>query len=201
MRKIFMALAVVAIFFAWSNTVSAAVFTQEQVDKIMDYVEQNPAASPENTSTLNLTPAQLQEKFNTELKPVLDRTQFENDEERATMEKIFLIQDFQLFEEEVGKFYLNIFGDGVAILGVTGNNDDRFKLATCAYINPETPGEKVLSLQVLLSFVKSVAPEENAPKLLEALAAEQSGTLTRNGVKFSTVKDGNLILLSAVAAQ
>lgn len=201
MRKIFIALAVVAIFFAWSNTVSAAVFTQEQVDKIVDYVEQNPAASPENTSTLNLTPAQLQEKFNAELKPVLDKTQFENDEERATMEKIFLIQDFQLFEEEVGKFYLNIFGDGVAILGMTGNNDDNFKLASCAYINPETQGEKVLSSLVLLSFVKAVAPEENPQNLLETLAAEQSGTLTRNGVKFSTVKDGNLILLSAVAAQ
>ena len=196
-----MALAIVAIFFAWSNTVSAAVFTQEQVDKIMDYVEQNPAASPENTAALNLTPAQLQEKFNAELKPVLDKTQFENDEERATMEKIFLIQDFQVFEEEIGKFYLNIFGDGVAILGMTGNNDDRFKLASCAYINPETQNEKILSLQVLLTFVKTVAPEENTPKLLEDLAAEQSGTLTRNGVKFSTVKDGNLILLSAVAAQ
>lgn len=201
MRAIFMALAVVAIFFAWSNNVSAAVFTQEQVDKIMNYVEQNPAASPENTSALNLTPAQLQEKFNAELKPVLDKTQFENDEERTTMEKVFLIQDFQIFEEENGKFYLNIFGDGVAILGMTGNNDDRFKLASCAYINPESQGEKVLSSLVLFSFVKSVAPEENPQKLLETLAAEQSGSLTRNGIKFSVIKDGNLILLSAVAAQ
>lgn len=199
MKKIFMALAVVAIFFAWSNNVSAAVFTQEQVDKIMNYVDQNPAASPENTSALKLTPEQLKEKFNAELKPVLDKTKFENDEERATMEKVFLIQDFQIFEEEGGKFYLNIFGDGVAVLGMTGNNDDNFKLASCAYINPETQGEKVLSSLVLLSFVKAVAPEENPQNLLETLAAEQSGTLTRNGIKFSAVKDGNLILLSAVA--
>ena len=201
MKKIFRALALVTIFFAWSNNVSAAVFTQEQVDKIMNYVDQNPAASPENTSALNLTPEQLKTKFNAELKPVLDKTQFENDEERATMEKVFLIQDFQLFEEEGGKFYLNVFGDGVAILGMTGNNDDSFKLASCAYINPETQGEKVLSSLVLFSFVKSVAPEENPQKLLETLAAEQSGSLTRNGIKFSAVKDGNLILLSAVAEQ
>lgn len=201
MKKIFMALALVTIFFAWSNNVSAAPFTQEQVDKIMNYVDQNPAASPENTSVLKLTPAQLKEKFNAELKHVLDKTKFENDEERATMEKVFLIQDFQIFEEEGGKFYLNIFGDGVAVLGMTGNNDDNFKLASCAYINPETQGEKVLSSLVLLSFVKAVAPEENPQNLLETLAAEQSGTLTRNGIKFSAVKDGNLILLSAVAAQ
>lgn len=196
-----MALAVVAIFFAWSNNVSAAVFTQEQVDKIMNYVEQNPAASPENTSVLKLTPAQFQTNFNAELKPVLDKTQFENDEERATMEKVFLIQDFQIFDSEGGKFYLNIFGDGVAILGMTGNNDDNLKLAICSYINPETQGEKVLSSLVLMSFVKSVAPEENPQTLLEAIAAEKSGTLTRNGIKFSAVRDGNLILLSAVAEQ
>lgn len=199
MKKIFMALALVAIFFVWSNNVSAAVFSQEQVDKIMNYVDQNPAASAQNTSVLKLTPAQLKEKFNAELKPVLDKTQFENDEERTTMEKVFLIQDFQIFEEEGGKFYLNIFGDSVAILGMTGNNDDNFKLASCAYINPETQGEKVLSSLVLFSFVKSVAPEENPQTLLETLAAEQSGSLTRNGIKFSAVKDGNLILLSAVA--
>ena len=201
MKKIFMALAIVAIFFAWSNNVSAAPFTQEQVDKIMNYVDQNPAASPENTSALNLTPAQLQTNFNAELKPVFDKTQFENDEERAAMEKIFLIQDFQVFDTEAGKFYLNIFGDGVAVFGLTGNNDDRFKLASCAYTNPETQGEKVLSSLVLLTFVKTVAPEENPQTLLETLAAEQSGSLTRSGIKFSAVKDGNLILLSAVADQ
>lgn len=165
----------------------------------MNYVDNNPAASPQNTAVLKLTPAQLQTKFNAEIKPVLDKTKFENDEERAIMEKVLLIQDFQLFDSESGKFYLNIFGDGVAVFGITGNNDDSLKLASCAYINPETQGERIVSSLVLLSFVKAVAPEENPQNLLETLAAEQSGTLTRNGIKFSAVKDGNLILLSAVA--
>lgn len=200
LKKIFMTAAIVAIFFAWSGLVEAAGFTQEQVDKIMASVNQNPASSPENKLTLNLTPAQLQTSFNAEVKPILDKTQFDNDEERAMMEKIFLIQDFQVFESDAGKFYMNVFGNNAAIFGVSGNDNDGLKLATCAYANPETNAEKTLSSVILFSFVKVVAPAENPQTLLESLAAEQTGTLIRNGIKFSAARDGDLILLSAVKA-
>lgn len=200
MKEIFMAAAIVAIFFVWSDIAEAAGFTQAQVDKMMASVDQNPAASPESKLTLRMTPSQFRTNFNNELKPVLEKTQFDNDEERTIMEKLFLIEDFQVYEEGGGNFYLNVFGNSVAIFGVTGNDNPSFKLVTCAYTNPETQGESTLASVILLSFVKVIAPEENPQVLLNALAAEQSGTLIRNGVKFSATKDDNLILVSAVKA-
>ena len=161
MKKIFLTLVTAAVLFAFGGFVEAAPFTQEQVDKLMDSVNKNPAASPANKSLLMLTPAQFKTNFNTELRPVLNQAQYDSDDERALMEQIFLIKDFQVFEAEGGLFYLNVFGNNTAVFGVTGNDNNRFKLLNCAYTKPENPGEEMVSSMVLLAFVTVVAPEEN----------------------------------------
>ena len=201
MKKIFLTLAIVASLFAFGGEGAAAAFTQAQVEKLMSYVDQHPAASPENTAALPVTAAQFKTNFNAEIKPVLDQAQFNSADDRAVMEKLFLIQDFQVSEGSGGKFYLNVFGDSVAIFGVTGNDSNRFKLAACSYTKPENQGDETLSSLVLLAFTKVIAPDENPQELLKALAAEESGTLTRNDVKFTAARDGDLVLLSAVKAQ
>lgn len=198
MKAILTALAVVLIL--TGSRVEAAEFTHEQIDKIMAYVNQNPAASPENTAALPLTPAMFQKNFNAEVKSVLDKAQFDSAEDRAVMEKIFLIQDFQAYESNGGKFYLNVFGNRVAIFGVTANDNNRFKFVSCAYTMPETQDEKSLSSLILVTFAKVVALNENPQNLLSDLAAEQSGSLTRNGVTFSALRDNDLILLSVTKA-
>lgn len=196
MKKFFTALAVALML---AVNVEAAPFTQEQVDTLMASVNQNPAASPENKSLLMLTPAQFKTNFNNELRPVLSQAQYDNDEERALMEQIFLIRDYQIFEAAGGRFYLNVFGNNTAIYGVTGNDSNRFKLLNCAYTKPENPGEEMVSSMVLLAFVTVVAPEENPQQLMKDLGAEESGTLIRGGVKFTAARNGDLVLLSAVA--
>ena len=198
MKAILAALAVVLIL-AGSH-VEAAEFTHEQIDKIMAYVNQNPAASPENTATLPLTPTMFRKNFNADVKSVLDKAQFDSAEDREIMEKIFLIQDFQVYESNDGKFYLNVFGNRVAIFGVTANDNNRFKFVSCAYTMPENQDEKSLSSLILVTFAKAVALNENPQALLSDLAAAQSSTLTRNGVTFSAVRDNDLILLSATKA-
>ena len=200
MKKLFTALTIAAVLFLFGGFVEAAPFTQEQVDKLMNSVNQNPAASPDNKSLLMLTPAQFKTNFNTELRPVLNKAEYNNDEERALMENIFLIKDYQVFEAEGGLFFLNVFGNNTAVFGVTGNDNNRFKLLNCAYTKPENPGEEMVSSMVLMAFVTVVAPEENPQQVLKDLGAEESGTLTRGGVKFTAAKDGDLILLSAVKA-
>ena len=201
MKKIFLTLVTAAVLFAFGGFVEAAPFTQEQVDKLMNSVNQNPAASPDNKSLLMLTPAQFKTNFNTELRPVISQAKYDNDDERALMEQIFLIKDYTVFEAEGGLFYLNVFGNNTAIFGVTGNDSNRFKLLNCAYTKPENPGEEMVSSMVLLAFVTVVAPEENPQQLLKDLGAEESGTLIRGGVKFSASTDGDgLVLLSAVKA-
>ena len=201
MKKIFLTLVTAAVLFAFGGFVEAAPFTQEQVDKLMDSVNKNPAASPANKSLLMLTPAQFKTNFNTELRPVLNQAQYDSDDERALMEQIFLIKDFQVFEAEGGLFYLNVFGNNTAVFGVTGNDNNRFKLLNCAYTKPENPGEEMVSSMVLLAFVTVVAPEENPQQLLKDLGAEESGTLIRGGVKFTASTDGDgLVLLSATKA-
>ena len=142
----------------------------------------------------------FRKNFNADVKSVLDKAQFDSAEDREIMEKIFLIQDFQVYESNDGKFYLNVFGNRVAIFGVTANDNNRFKFVSCAYTMPENQDEKSLSSLILVTFAKAVALNENPQALLSDLAAAQSSTLTRNGVTFSAVRDNDLILLSATKA-
>lgn len=200
MKKIFLTLITAAVLFAFGGFVEAAAFTQEQVDKLMSQVGNNPAASPDNKSLLMITPAQFKKNFNNELRPVISQAKYDNDEERVLMEQVFLIQDYQVFEATGGLFYLNVFGNSTAVFGVTGNDNNRFKLLNCAYTKPENPGEEMISSMVLMAFVTVVAPEENPQQLLKDLGAEESGTLIRGGVKFTAARDGDLVLVSAVKA-
>ena len=170
--------------------------TSEQIDKIMAYIEQHPAASSENIATLNVDIAQFQESFNAAITPYIEKAQLDG-ELREIMEKLFLIDEYQTFDVHDGKFFFNIFGDSVGIFGVT-NHDDRFKILLCIYNTPEDKNNLTLSSLVLASFTEVLLPEEiDVERFLRELSA--SGTKTQGGVKFSIAADGNLNTLSATA--
>ena len=118
--------------------------SSEQIDKILEHIDKNPAIDVENTLTLNVTADDLQRDFNIAIRPFIDKAPLEDDV-RDIMEKLFLISDWNVFEAEGGKFFMNLFGDSVAICGVTAHDNDRFKLLSCIYVAPETSNENTLA--------------------------------------------------------
>ena len=195
MKRILMALAVLLVFTA---QVEAAAFTHEQLDKVLAYIEQNPAASSKNAATLKLDIATLQNNFNAVMESVFAEAKFDSDEEREVMEKLFLIKDYKIFEADEGKIFLNGFGDSAAIFGVTGKDDDRFKVLTCVYTTPENQTDMTFSSLILGSFMTTVLPAVEPETFLRELAASKSGQLTRDGITFSLAKQDGLILLTAI---
>ena len=169
--------------------------SSEQIDKILEHIDKNPAIDVENTLTLNVTADTLQRDFNIAIHPFIDKAPLEDDV-RDIMEKLFLISDWNVFEAEGGKFFMNLFGDSVAICGVTAHDNDRFKLLSCIYVAPETSNENTLASLVLASFVKVLFPTVDAEKFLREL----TGIVTRDGIKLSLAADGGLIFVTAVAA-
>ena len=169
--------------------------SSEQIDKILEHIDKNPALAAENTLTLNVTADALQRDFNIAIRPFIDKAPLEDDV-RDIMEKLFLISDWNVFEADGGKFFMNLFGDSVAICGVTAHDNDRFKLLSCIYVAPETSNENTLASLVLASFVKVLFPTVDAEKFLREL----SGNVTRDGIKLSIAADGGLIFVTAVAA-
>ena len=168
--------------------------THEQIDVILEKIAQNPAIAPENTLTLKVTADALQNDFNTAIQPFLDKAELEDDV-RDVMEKLFLISEWNVFTDNGVKFFMNLFGDSVAIFGVMADDGERFKLLNCVYVMPETPNETTLASLVLASFVKVLLPNVDAEKFLREL----TGDVTRDGIKFSIAADSGLIFVTAVA--
>ena len=169
--------------------------TSEQIDKIFERIDKNLAVNVENTLTLGLTADIVRNDFNVAIRPFLDKSELEADV-RDVMEKLFLIREWKVFEAEGGKLFMNLFGDSVAIFGVTARGDNRFKLLTCVYVAPKTQNENTLASLVLASFVKVLLPTVDVEKFLRGL----SGGVTLDGIKFSLAADGGLIFVTAVAA-
>lgn len=171
--------------------------TNEQIDKIFEFIEANPAAAPESKSVLALDAANFQNNFNAEIQPFLDTCQFDDAETIEIMTKLFLIKEPQIFSSEAGKLFMNMFGDRTAIFGVSGNDDDRFKLLTCVYTTPEDTDENTLSSMVLNYFVMTLLPGVDAESFLRELST--TGQKVSGGMNFSIAADGNLIFVTAVA--
>ncbi|MBR3748179.1 MAG: hypothetical protein IKP64_06075 [Selenomonadaceae bacterium] len=199
MKKFFIAL---TIFFCVTggNFVNAASFTESQFDKIFTDVTKNPAAAPENSATLDLNIDTLKEKFNGFVAPFLKNSLGVDD--ISAFEHIFMIKTYKIFPNDSGDTFANVFGTknpNVAIVGVTVPDGGNFKVLQCCYTTPES-GDEIFSAQLALAaFVYCVAPDVEVPTLMSELTAENSsGSVTKNGVKFSIAEDGNLNMLTAV---
>ena len=170
-------------------------FTSEQIDTLMKFVDEN---FPANDSPLPIDFDALQKNFNAEMKTFLSQCPFDDAEEAEVMEKLFLIGEFfQVFEVPGGKFFFNLFGERTAILGASGTGDDRFKILVCAYTQPETNEENILSSMILVGFVKVLLPAVDAEKFLHELSA--SGKKISGGVNFSISSEDKITFVMAGA--
>lgn len=170
-------------------------FTSAQIDTLMKFIDEN---FPANAAPLPIDFDALQKNFNAEMKTFLSQCSFSDGEETEVMEKLFLIGEFlQVFELPSGKFFFNTFGAGTAILGASGAGDDRFKILVCAYTQPETNDENILSSMILIGFVKVLLPAVDAEKFLRELSA--SGKKFSGGVSFSIAAVDNITFVTAGA--
>lgn len=169
----------------------ALSITGEHVDKIFAYIE---TARPENFPALDIDAAQFQKRFNAEQIPYLDKAQLTGEQRKLT-EKILLIDEYQIFQAEAGKLYLKIFGDSAAFFAVTGNDDDRFKLLSCAYLTPKTQNEQTIASLIIAAMVKALLPAVEIEQFLAELSMGKF--MARDGVKFWPFANDDLIFLSA----
>lgn len=198
MKKFFIAL---TIFFCMtSGNVNAAPFTESQFDKIFTDVTKNPAAAPESSATFDLNIDTFKEKFNGFVAPFLKQSLGVDD--ISAFEHLFMIKTYKIFPNAGGDTFANVFGTknpNVAIVGVTVPDGGNFKVLQCCYTTPEDNDEIFAAQLALAAFVHCVAPDVEVPTLMSELTAENSsGTVTKNGVKFSIAEDGNLNMLTAV---
>lgn len=199
MKKFLMTVAIFAVLFTWSNFVEAKAFTNEQLDRVVDHITEHPASSPDNAKTLKLDAEQLKKNFNAEISPVINKAQAENDEIRKTMEKIFYIDEYIAYSSEIGKLYMNFFGDNSAVFGLTGKDDARFKALVCAYTTPENKNDNAVSLLVFVSFLRTVSPGIDVESFINDISTAQDKPFVRDGVKFTVAREDNLVVLTAVA--
>lgn len=169
--------------------------TQEQIDKEFIDIEVS-----ENISTLDLDVDTLKEEFNEFIEPILQETMSTDDV--SAMEHLFLIKDYKVFSKPDGDIFANFFGEyRVALVGVSEPNGGNFKILSFYYTTPEEKDESIFTIWLITTFVKCVAPGVNAQDLMSELTAENSsGILIKDGIKFSIASEGNLNVLTAVAA-
>lgn len=169
--------------------------SDEQIDIILSALENNSDAAEEARS-LPLAAEKLRREFNAQLEPLLKRSLGDNAELLAIMAKLFLMNDVKILPAEKADLFVNIFGDSVAIFGVTPHGGGDFKLLTCAYTVPQDKRETLTVNLVLSSFIKVLAPSVDVQALTQT---SPTASFVKDGVKFSATSHENLIMLTAVA--
>lgn len=189
--KKFLIVMTAAIILAGSNFAEATPFSNEQLDKIFIDADKNAAKI---NSELNLNTAQLQEKFNGIITPIVKEALGSDD--ISALEHLVLIKDYKI----IGDTFANVFGDyRVAIVGKTAASGNFKELSLC-YTTPEENDESIFTIWLLTAFVKSIAPEVNPQALMGELTEENSPrSVVKDNVKFSIAEDGNLNILTATA--
>ena len=184
MKKFLTALIVLLIF---SAQVEAIPFSRTQLDKIFYEVGQ-----VETSTTFNFNAETFKKNFNGLITPILKEAMQTDDV--SAMEHLFLIKNYKI----IGETFTNIFGDyRVGIVG-TCAADGNFKVLNFCYTTPEERDESIFTIWLLSAFVKSIAPDVNPQTLMNELTAENStGTVIKDGVKFSIASEGNLNTLTA----
>ena len=185
MKKFFVAM-MIALTLCSGNFAEAVPISRTQLDKIFYEVEQTPATNP----PLNLDAETFKEKFNGYIVPILKDALGTDD--ISAVEYLFLIKDYKI----IGKTFANMFGDYRMMIVASGEN---FTSLNFYYTTPEEKDESIFTAWLLTAFVKTVAPDVDAQKLMNDLTAENSsGSVVAGGIKFSIAAEGNLNVLTAV---
>ena len=186
MKKIFATLIVLLTFAA---QVEAAEFTRPQLDKIFF-----DAGQIQTSATLNLDAETFKKNFNARITQILKAATGNDD--ISAMEHLFLIKE----EKIIGATFTRVFGDYRTALVGNLAADGNFNALNFYYTTPENGDESIFTIWLMTAFVKTIAPDVNPQTLMNELTAENStGTVVKDGVKFSIASDGNLIFVTAIA--
>ena len=167
--------------------------TPEQIDAIVDAFQT--LNIDENTPPLPVNVESLQKIYNAQINPLLEKAPLD-DEELALMQKLLLIDEYQINSADGMYFFFNIFGDTIGIFGI-GKTDENFKVLRLCFTVPENQRESQTLNFVFHAFNKVCVPESDDVEFITAL--KENPSVTRNGVTFSMTQEGNLLTVTALA--
>ncbi|MBR1645616.1 MAG: hypothetical protein IJ685_02445 [Selenomonadaceae bacterium] len=167
--------------------------TPEQIDAIIDAFQT--LNIDENAAPLSINVESLQKNFNAQINPLLNAANL-SDEDRALIQKLLLIDEYQTNSADGMYFFFNLFGDTIGIFGL-GNEGDNFKVLRLCFTVPDNQREAQTLNLVFHAFTKVLSPEFDDVEFINALQANPA--VTGNGVTFSMTQEGNLITVTALA--
>ena len=171
--------------------------THEQIDEIVDAFAE--CQIDENSPTLKFNVESLQENFNAQINPLLEKT-FElgelDAESLALLKHLLLIDEYQIHSADDMEFFFNIFGDTIGLFGIK-KRDENFKILRLCFTVPDNSREAKTLDFVFWAFAKIFLPDVDSVEFIKALQSNKS--VTRGGVIFSLTKNGNLNTVTAVA--
>ena len=198
MKKFFVALTVALILSAGNIAAAAtALFTEDQLDKIVAHTVGNPAAS--NAATLNLDAATFQRNYNAFITNFIREAGAQGDD-AAMMERIFTLNDAKTFENGSKQIFTKNFMNRVVIIGFNESGGN-FKVLNFFATLAEERDDALFNVMVLQGFVRGIDSNLNAVELLGELQKDPSKPVIRNGVQFSVATIDNINIVTAVAAQ
>ena len=167
--------------------------TPEQIDAIVDSFAE--LKLDELAPALPFNVESLQKNFNAQLNPLLEASKLEGDE-LAVMQKLLLIDEYQVNSDDGLYFFFNIFGDTIGLFGL-GAEGDNFKVMRLCFTVPENDREAQTLNFVFHAFTRIFAPEFDDVTFINALKTNPE--VAGNGMTFSMTHEGNLITVTALA--
>ena len=195
MKKIFLALTI-ALTMIGSMT-EAADITDEQFKKIIQDVGQTKIESH-----FHMSAYELRTQFNWYIVPIIQDDLHRED--ISDLLPLFKLDNYEVLDSENGKIYLGRFKyKSVALVCLSDAEDaDHSKIFSLYYTSPEKKEYAVFISWFLTAFVGSISTEIDVKTLMGELTAENSsGSVVKDGFKFSLAEDGNLNVLSVTLAQ
>lgn len=194
MKRFLMTLTV-ALALTVSN-VSAAELTTEQLGKVF-----TETARLESPLELGIDAETFRERFNWFIVPIVQDGM--NKDDVSELLPLFVIRDFDVSASGDDKIFSYVFGyKSVAVVGCGSAEEEHLKILRLCYATPENQKEAVFTSWLLTGFVGSLSTEIDIRTLMSELTAEGStGSVVRDGLKFTVEEDGNLNILTAVGAQ
>lgn len=166
--------------------------TREQVDEITAAFERLNLADIPSTLPLNIET--LQKRFNARINSFLEPAELD-EESRALMRKLLLIDEYKTFTDTGKDFFFNLFGDTIGLFAY-GYSGDNFKIVRLCFTVPDNQRESQTLNLVFDAFTKSFLPESDGEEFISALKTKPE--VVRDGVKFSLTQNDNLLTVTAV---
>ena len=115
---------------------------------------------------------------------------------------LFLINDYEVTDAKKGKIVFNLFEyPGAAIFIMGEGEEEHSEVLGMCYTTPENQTEALYTIWLLTAFVGSISPDINTQALMNELTAEgSSGSVVKQGLKFSITEYDNVNVLTVVAA-